>query len=84
MLRLLHINPSEIAVDRQGYHPSQFKKDLYGVIGAIGAYIYRPINTNRVIYGRGDFFNLLFLNILTNPGHNFTNLNFCDVTLRLS
>ena len=33
---------------------------------------------------RGAFFNLFFPNILTNPGHNFTNLNFCDVTLLFS
>ena len=45
----------------------------------ISAYISSPICTNRLIFGRGALFILLFL--IANQSHNFTNLNFCDFTL---
>ena len=42
------------------------------------------IFTNRLIFGKGVFFILVFLNIYANQSHNFTNLTFCDVTLLIS
>ena len=47
--------------------------------GQTGAYIYPPICTNRLIFGKGLFH--LFLSEYTNQSQNFTNLNFCDVSL---
>ena len=44
-----------------------------------GAYIYLPICTNRLIFGKGLFH--LFLSEYTNQSQNFTNLNFCDISL---
>ena len=46
----------------------------------MGVYIFSPISTNRLIFGKGAFFILIFLNI---PTHriNFKNWNFCEVTL---
>ena len=49
-----------------------------------------PTCTNRLIFGEGLFFIFLFLNMLNmlseyaNQSHNFTNLNFRDVTLLFS
>ena len=46
-----------------------------------------PTCTNRLIFGEGPFFIFLFLNMLSeyaNQSHNFTNLNFRDVTLQIN
>ena len=49
-----------------------------------GAYIFSPICTSRLIFGK-EAFPHLFLSEYAkqspDQSHNFTNLNFCDVTL---
>ena len=47
-----------------------------------GAYIYPTIFTNRLILARRLFY--LAISEYANQSHNFTNLNFCDVTLLFS
>ena len=47
-----------------------------------GFYIYPPICTNGRIFAKGAFFHLVLSEyIYANQSHDFTNLNFCDVTL---
>ena len=48
-----------------------------------GAYISPPICTRRLIFGKGFCFHLV-LSKYAIQSHNFTNLNFCDVTLPFS
>ena len=48
-----------------------------------GAYISPPISTRRLIFGKGFFFHLV-LSKYAIQSHNFTNLNFSDVTLPFS
>ena len=48
-----------------------------------GAYIYPPICTKRLIFGKWTFF-CFALSEYAFQSHNFTNWNFCDVTLIFS
>ena len=48
-----------------------------------GAYIYPPICTSRLSFLQGVFFHFV-LSEYPNQSHNFTSLNFCDVTLLFS
>ena len=55
MLLWLQMNPSKIGLDHKRYEPGQFLKDSYGVIRARWCYIFPPISTSRLIFGKGLF-----------------------------